>query len=53
MNIVFWILLLAAVVFMYFLLALLFRPIGKFFMRLYKDVENEIKKEDNKEKEKE
>lgn len=52
MNIIFWILLLAAVVFLYFLLAFLFRPIGKFFMRLYKDAENEINKED-KEKEKE
>lgn len=45
LNVVFYILLLLAVVFLWFLLAFLFKPIGKFFYRLWKDAVDEMSSE--------
>lgn len=51
MNIVFWFLVVTTLIFLWFLLAFLFRPIGRFFFRLWKDAVDEMNKEDE-EKEK-
>lgn len=53
MNIVFWGLVIAGLVFLWFLLAFAFKPVGKFFFRLWDDVVNEIKEDDEKEERKE
>lgn len=51
MNIVFWLLIILAVVFAWFVLSFLFKPLGRFFARLYTDAMDEIKEteEENKE----
>lgn len=46
MNIVFWILTVAFLIFIWFILAFLFQPLGKFFRRVWDDAIEEIKKED-------
>jgi uncharacterized protein HemY len=46
MNIVFYLLLLIAVVLLWFALAFLFKPIGKFFSRLWEDATREMKSEE-------
>ena len=45
LNVVFYILLLLAVVFLWFLLAFLFKPTGKFFYKLWKDAVDEMSSE--------
>lgn len=51
MNIVFYLLIIVAVVFLWFVLAFLFKPLGKFFCRLWNDVKEEMKcEEESKEK---
>jgi hypothetical protein len=46
MNIVFYLLLFAAVVMLWFILAFMFKPIGKFFSRLWEDAKREMKSEE-------
>lgn len=48
MNIVFYILIVVAIAFLWFILAFLFKPIGKFFIRLYDDAKQEMSSENNK-----
>ncbi len=49
MNVVFWLLIIIAVVFAWFILSFLFRPLGRFFMRLYTDAMEQMKEtEENK-----
>lgn len=38
MNVVFWLLLILAIILVWFMLAFAFRPIGKFFYELWNDV---------------
>lgn len=45
MNIVFYVLIIAFAVFLWFILAFLFQPIGKIFYRLWDDVQKEMKNE--------
>jgi uncharacterized protein involved in cysteine biosynthesis len=45
MNIVFYLLLVVLIAFIWFALAFLFKPIGKWISRLYKDVMNEMTEE--------
>lgn len=46
MNIVFWLLVIIALVLIWFLLAFAFRGFGKFWLRLFDDAVKEIKRED-------
>lgn len=46
MNFVFWLLVIITLIFLWFLLAFTFRPIGRFFYRIWKDAIEEIDKED-------
>ena len=45
-NIVFYLLIIIAVVFLWFILAFLFKPLGKFFSRLLEDVKREMELEE-------
>ena len=45
-NIAFYLLLLIAIVLLWFALAFLFKPIGKFFSGLWEDVKREMNLED-------
>lgn len=49
MNIVFWLLVIATLTSLWFLLAFAFKPIGRFFSRLWDDAVNEIKEDTEKE----
>lgn len=42
MNPIFWVLVILAVILLWFLLAFLYRPIGRLFYRIWKDAINEI-----------
>ena len=42
MNVVFWFLVVAVAIFLWFLLSFLFKPIGKYVTRLAEDVKKEI-----------
>ena len=44
-NIVFYFLVIVAIIFLWFALAFLFKPIGKFFIRLYEDAKKEMETE--------
>lgn len=46
MNFVFWLLVIITLIILWFLLAFTFRPIGRFFYRIWKDAIEEIDKED-------
>lgn len=46
MNFVFWLLVIIALIILWFLLAFTFRPIGRFFYRVWKDAIEEIEKKD-------
>lgn len=46
MNIVFWLLVIIAMVLGWFLMAFSYRGIGKFFRKIYDDAEEEINKKD-------
>lgn len=48
-NIVFWLLVVGALVFLWFFLNFLFRDIGKWFLDLFNDTKKEITKEENEE----
>lgn len=48
MNPVFWLLIAIATIFLWFLLAFLYRPIGKFFYRIFKDAFDEINNNNSK-----
>lgn len=48
MNPVFWLLIVIATIFLWFLLAFLYRPIGKFFYRIWKDAIDEINNNNSK-----
>lgn len=48
MNPVFWLLIVITTVFLWFLLAFLYRPIGKFFYRIWKDAIDEINNNNSK-----
>lgn len=45
MYILFWIIIIGILILLWFLLAFAFRPIGKLFYKLYKDVKEEINKQ--------
>lgn len=45
-NVVFWLLVIVALVLIWFLLAFAFRGIGKFWFRIYDDAAKEIKRKD-------
>ena len=45
-NVVFWLLVIAAFVLTWFLLAFAFRGVGKFWFRIYDDAAKEIKRKD-------
>lgn len=49
-NVVFYLLVVAAVVFLWFTLTFMFKPIGKFLLRLWNDAKEEMTEESNKEK---
>lgn len=49
MNIVFYLLLFIAVTLLWFVLAFLFKPIGRLFSRLWEDAKREMKLEEEKE----
>lgn len=51
MNFVFWLLVVIALIFLWFLSACFFRSIGIFFFRIWKEAVDELNKEDE-EKEK-
>ena len=53
MNPAMMIIIVLSVVLLWFLLAFLYKPIGKLFYRIYKDAIDEIKSEDEKENENE
>lgn len=53
MNPVFFILVILAVILLWFLLSFVFRPFGMFLYRIWKDALDEMNKEDKEEKEKE
>ena len=48
MNPVFWLLIVIATIFLWFLLAFLYKPIGKFFYRIWKDAIDEINNNNSK-----
>jgi len=53
MNPVFWLLIIIGAVLLWFLLAFIFYPLGKFVWRIWSDTSNELKREDkNDEREK-
>lgn len=47
MNIVFWALVVAALVLVWFCAASLFRPIGSYFLSLFWDVKDELEQDKN------
>lgn len=51
MNIVFWLLLIIALVALWFLLAFVFRPVGRFVFRVFSDVKDIVSQEDAPEEE--
>lgn len=53
MNPVFFILVILAVILLWFLLSFAFRPFGMFLYRIWKDALDEMNKDDKEEKEKE
>lgn len=48
MNPIFWLLVVIATIFLWFILAFLYRPIGKFFYRIFKDAIDEINNNNSK-----
>lgn len=50
MNPMFWILVILAVILLWFLLAFLYRPIGRLFYRIWEDAINEINIKDTERK---
>lgn len=50
MNLVFWFLVILIAVILWFLLAFVFYPLGRFLWRIGSDTKYELEKEDNKEK---
>lgn len=46
MNIVFYLLIIIATIFLWFILAFLFKPIGRFFSRLWEDAKREMNSEE-------
>lgn len=42
MNIVFWVLIILALILLWFLLAFAFKPVGNLFQMLYKDAKKQI-----------
>lgn len=51
MNPALGIIIIVTIILLWFLLAFLYKPIGKLFYRIYKDAMDEITKEDEKENE--
>lgn len=49
MNPVFYLLIISVVVFLWFVLAFLFKPIGRFFFRLWEDAKEAMEETDKKE----
>lgn len=49
---IFWVLVVIGCVLLWFLLAFIFRPLGKLFCRLWNDAMEEITKDDNDDKSK-
>ena len=47
MNIVFWILVIACIILLWFSLSFIFKGFGKFFLRLYGDVKEAIKQDND------
>lgn len=47
MSVVFWLLLILVIILVWFLMAFAFRPIGKFFCRLWKDAAEAMDLYDN------
>lgn len=45
MNPFFWLLVVAAMVFAWFVMSFMFKPIGRFFMRLFNDAMKEFEEE--------
>ena len=43
MNVVFWLLVILAVVFTWFMLSFLFKPIGRYVIRLFEDAKENMK----------
>ena len=50
MNPIFWILVIISLILLWFLLAFLFKPIGTFFYRIWKDAIDEIENKDTERK---
>lgn len=50
MNPIFWILVIISLILLWFLLAFLFKPIGNFFYRIWKDAIDEIENKDTERK---
>lgn len=50
MNVVFWLLIFIAVFFAWFILSFLFRPLGRFFMRLFNDAMEQMKETEEEKK---
>lgn len=48
MNIVFYLFIIVIMVFLWFVLAFLFKPLGRLFYRLWDDAKKEMNCEDNK-----
>ena len=46
MNFVFWLLIILLLILLWFLLSFVYRPIGKFFYRIWKDTIDEINLQD-------
>lgn len=51
MNIVFYLILWVLAIFLWFILAFIFKPIGRFFIRLWEDAKKEMKTKREKKKE--
>ena len=49
MNIVFWLAVVALLILLWFLLAFLFRPVGRFFRSIWNGAISEINKEEDEE----
>lgn len=50
MNPIFWMLVIISLILLWFLLAFLFKPIGNFFYRIWKDAIDEIENKDTERK---
>lgn len=45
MNFIFWLLIILSLIFLWFILAFAFKPIGKMFFKLWENVDDEINDE--------